>query len=39
VQILSITLGVAAPGAGTSVLMGIDQRPTLTPDNILVEIV
>ena len=39
VQILSILLGNTAPGSSTSVLMGIDQRPTLTADNVFVEII
>lgn len=39
VQILSILLGLTAPGASTSVTMGIDQRPTLTAANIVVALV
>lgn len=39
VQILSILLGTTAPGASTSVTMGIDQRPTLDASNITVTLV
>lgn len=39
VQILSILLGTTAPGASTSVTMGIDQRPTLDVSNIIVTLV
>lgn len=39
VQILAILLGTTSPGASTSVLMGIDQRPTLDPANITVTLV
>lgn len=39
VQILSILLGITAPGASTSVTMGIDQRPTLDASNITVTLV
>lgn len=39
VQILSVTLGTTAPGTGTSVTMGIDQRPTIDPSNITVTLV
>ena len=39
VQILAILLGITAPGASTSVTMGIDQRPTLSAANITVTLV
>ncbi|WP_017133246.1 baseplate J/gp47 family protein, partial [Pseudomonas agarici] len=39
VQILAILLGTTSPGTATSVLMGIDQRPTLDPANINVTLV
>lgn len=36
VSILSILIGVSAPGALNSIAVGIDQTPTLDPNNILV---
>lgn len=39
VNILSITLGLSATALGTSLAMGIDQRPTLSPNDITVELV
>lgn len=36
VSILSILIGVTAPGALNSILAGIDQAPTVDPDDILV---
>lgn len=36
VEVYSITMGIAASPAGTAVLCGIDQRPTLTAANIVV---
>lgn len=39
VQILSVLLGTTAPGTGTSVTMGIDQRPTIDASNISVTLV
>lgn len=37
VNILSITLGWAADALGTSLSIGVDQRPTLSAENITVE--
>lgn len=39
VEILSIFLGAAASPTGTSLAVGIDQRPTLDPANIVVTLV
>jgi uncharacterized phage protein gp47/JayE len=39
VEILSILLGDTSPGAGTSLAVGIDQRPTLDPTDITVTLV
>lgn len=39
VNILSITLGLSATALSTSLALGIDQRPTLSPENITVELV
>ncbi|PTQ70284.1 baseplate J/gp47 family protein [Pseudomonas sp. GV071] len=39
VQILSILLGSSAPAGGISLVMGIDQRPTLDISNIDVQLV
>jgi hypothetical protein len=39
VEILSIFLGTAASPTGTSLAVGIDQRPTLDPANITVTLV
>lgn len=39
VNILSITLGFSASTLGTSLALGIDQRPALSPENINVELV
>lgn len=39
VEILSIFLGAAASPTGTSLAVGIDQRPTLDPANITVTLV
>lgn len=39
VEIFSILLGSTSPGAGTSLAVGIDQRPTLDPANITVTLV
>lgn len=36
VSILSILIGLTAPGALNSILAGIDQAPTVDPDDILV---
>lgn len=39
VEILSILLGSSDPAGGTSLAVGVDQRPTLDPSNITVTLV
>lgn len=39
VNILSITIGLSASSLGTSLAFGIDQRPTLSPEDITVDLV
>jgi uncharacterized phage protein gp47/JayE len=39
VSVLSIFIGITSPGAATSLLVGIDQAPTVDPDDITVTLV